>query len=186
MKPFPPDIAKRLRDHRFPEEAIKPLPKAGGLHTISSAYIVELLNDVFGPGGWALVAEVDYQLSKEKEIVASGYLQAGEVKTPKVYGSSTNKDIGDMAKGAFTAVLSKASSYWGIGLYVYKGDLDRSRKTMSNITEKLLEKMKWDGVVHADGSVYLEGDTGRYPIYLDEASLKLCRSLSKTWTDGHS
>lgn len=101
------------------------------LHSIKPIYITERLNDVFGVNGWHMAI---MPVEEENNYIKPGLPQDNPEVMFKVYfwvpefgirreivASSSNRDVGDAAKGAVSDCLSKIGSMLGIGHQVYKG-----------------------------------------------------------------
>jgi hypothetical protein len=111
----------------FPSEAMtKDMSRGFELTSIKAQYVVERLNEVFGPAGW----KADYTvqlLDKEQGCIVKCVLIAnsggGEelIQRSAFGGSEIKKNIGDTIKSAMTDSLSKAASHIGIGNEVFKG-----------------------------------------------------------------
>lgn len=105
----------------LPPEALKPHPTKKYLTTINVGYVVERMNDVFGIGGW--YQECTVIESTGSMIVMHSVLHVPEYNiTIHTYGGNDNVDRGDAYKGAQTDALTKACSYLGIGLHVWKNE----------------------------------------------------------------
>jgi hypothetical protein len=119
----------------IPAEAITTHPSKTYLSTIKAIYVIERLNEVFGPGEWRTTSKIVPMAGGEPYIETTTsrgrsmytVLMDTIFEVPeygiyyRVSASSTNDDIGDAAKGATTAGISKCASYLGIGMDVYKG-----------------------------------------------------------------
>lgn len=118
-KEIPEYIKKKLKEP-LPLEALKPHPTKSFLTVINPAYVVERLNDAFGIGGWNIRSRV---ISQDTEhIVVQAMLSIPDYGIVlEAFGGNKNDDLGDSYKGAQTDALTKAASYLGIGLDIYKG-----------------------------------------------------------------
>lgn len=120
------DIYKKLTAD-FPAEAMsKDMSRGFELTSIKAQYVVERLNEVFGPEGW----KADYTvqlLDKEqgcivKCVLIANYDEGKEMIQRSAFGGSEiKKTVGDTIKSAMTDSLSKAASHMGIGNEVFKG-----------------------------------------------------------------
>lgn len=103
----------------LPAEALKPHPTKAFLTTISSIYVTERLNDVFGVGAWRVKSEV--QEADAKMIVVKTTFTIPEYGIEyECYGGNDNVDRGDAYKGAVTDAITKIGSWLGIGADVWK------------------------------------------------------------------
>jgi hypothetical protein len=110
----------------FPAEAMEQFEYKEGLTltSLKAQYIVERLNNVFGPLGWKLETGIDSALSTEQEVVVTGALRFGQTTTGEYSGSAKFEaygNRGDAVNAARTRVLSKAASHIGIGNDIFKG-----------------------------------------------------------------
>ena len=105
----------------LPNEALKQHPTKKFLTTINPAYVIERMNEVFNVGGWYMDTETIE--NSDKMIVLKITLRVPkhgiEITT---YGGNDNPDKGDAYKGAQTDGFTKACSYLGIGLEVWKNE----------------------------------------------------------------
>ena len=114
----------------FPPEAIKIDSSRGfELTGIKEAYVVERLNQVFGPCGTGWVFIVKEKHYDEHYAYCEGALKyrLGEVWSEEIpcYGDCNivRDRIGDATKGAFSDCLKKGASLLGVGHEAYKGIL---------------------------------------------------------------
>jgi len=136
---LPDELVAHLRAP-LPAGAIAPHPTKPYLSSIKSAFVIERLNEVFGPGGWQEHYEfVDsYRFSKcvkdpngppgsSREVTATMIVMKLYFSVPRygifieAYGGNDNEDRGDAYKGACTDALTKAASHLGVALDIYKG-----------------------------------------------------------------
>lgn len=133
-----PEEVKALQAE-FPDEAFK--PGAGGkqhLLYIEHAFLRDRLNQVLGPGQWALIPrnrweEKFEQWSNGKRIEASriyveamlmvrGSFVAEAVGDMVYYPKNQSTNYGDAVEGAKTAALRRCCKEFGIGLQAWKQD----------------------------------------------------------------
>lgn len=104
----------------LPKDAVLPHPTKKFLSTIKAIYVVERLNEVFGPGLWILknsiVREDTKHIVVKSELTFEEYLGYYEA-----FGGNDNPDLGDAYKGACTDALTKIGSFLGVAMEVYKG-----------------------------------------------------------------
>lgn len=111
----------------LPAEAVNPHPSKTYLSTIKIPYVTEVLNEVFGTGGWKVFTEVDKDLCTEKMMIVKVTLTAPEYDVHyECYGGNDNPDRGDALKGATTDAMTKIASWMGIGADVFKGKHDEA------------------------------------------------------------
>lgn len=116
----------------FPDEAIQQHPTKKFLSTIKAIYITERLNDVFGIGGW--IVEHEIFSDTEDYVTAKGFISIPScgIKTPVQYGghkkTGVNTEPADGYKSAVTDCISKCASYLEIGIDVFKGKKEPSKK----------------------------------------------------------
>lgn len=123
-----PAIFEQLAE-RLPDGAYKTVNVRGGFTSIDAYHIVEKLTDIFGLCGCGWGIEVDEFQHHDKCVAAIGYLwyklPDGDdtvYKVPAVgEGQQRGGSVADAMKMAQTNMISKAASYIGIGLGVYKG-----------------------------------------------------------------
>lgn len=110
----------------FPPEAYSTDSSRGfNLTSLKAQYAIERLNDVLGINGWDLKGQF---VPTEKGILYMGSLSILNEKEPihsvEAIGYADNKkNIGDTYKSARTDALSKASSYFGLGNEMFKGNI---------------------------------------------------------------
>lgn len=110
----------------LPAEAVKPHPSKTFLSTIKIPYVTEVLNEVFGVGGWQIRTEVAE--AGEKMVVVKTTFTAEEYGIHyECYGGNDNIDRGDAYKGAVTDAMTKIASWMGIGADVFKGRHEEAR-----------------------------------------------------------
>jgi len=134
-EPVPPAMIEKL-NAPLPARAITPHPTKSYLSSIKPAYVIERLNEVFGPGGWHEVYEFVESQAFTKTITKDGktierpatmVVMKAYFTVPRygihmeAYGGNDNEDRGDAYKGACTDALTKIASHLGIGMEVYKG-----------------------------------------------------------------
>ena len=124
-----PAIFEQLAE-RMPDSAYKTVNVRGGFTSIDAYHIVERLTDAFqGICGHRFGIHVDEFQHHDKCVAAIGYLwyklPDGDdtvYKVPAVgEGQQRGGSVADAMKMAQTNMMSKAASYIGIGLGVYKG-----------------------------------------------------------------
>lgn len=126
----------------LPAEAISPHPSKSYLSTINPAYVIDRLNEVFGPGAWRTTCtEI-----KEKEVKKTSGVSIMVVVKLKLevpdngisyeqYGGNDNDDLGDAYKGATTDALTKIASYLGIGLDVWKEKPGKKKASSTSVQQ---------------------------------------------------
>lgn len=157
------DTFKKLQEP-FPDKAYKKVEYGRGFTSIDAYYIVERFHTVFDDWGMKnLEFSVHEKPWKDKHgdsgitisVSCVGELWA---KTGDDYtsiwavgaGTVIKGDVAEAYKKAQTNMLSKASSYWGVGLDVYKGEhqddpyLDRTTSSTSFTPPPTPEKESWD------------------------------------------
>ena len=124
-----PAIFEQLAE-RMPDGAYKTVNVRGGFTSIDAYHIVERLTDAFGLCGCGWGIEVETFEHHDKCVAAIGYLwyRLPDDDTDTVYkvpavgeGQQRGGSVADAMKMAQTNMMSKAASYIGIGLGVYKG-----------------------------------------------------------------
>ena len=124
-----PAIFEQLAE-RLPDGAYKTVNVRGGFTSIDAYHIVEKLTDTFGLCGCGWGIEVDEFQHHDKCVAAIGHLwyrfplddTDTVYKVPAVgEGQQRGGSVADAMKMAQTNMMSKAASYIGIGLGVYKG-----------------------------------------------------------------
>lgn len=116
----------------LPKWATKAHPTKKNMTVIHPMAVVDILNKVFGIGGWELdtryiSCEPFVQKTKngERDMFRATVSATFSVEDYGIYlsqfGGSSNDDAGDALKGAATDALTKIASYLGIGAYIYKG-----------------------------------------------------------------
>lgn len=132
----------------LPPQAIKPHPTKTFLSTINPIYVVERLNEVFGIGSWYFDTEVI--IKENKMIVVKGELTVPEYQIRiSAYGGNDNPDLGDAYKGAQTDSLTKAASYLGIGVDVWK-DTKKQPEKQPNQINSSEEAKNWANTPQGD------------------------------------
>lgn len=130
----PKEIAKLQAD--FPDEAFK--PGAAGkeqLIYIEHAFLRDRLNQVIGPGQWALIPRSrwaeDYQTFKgtqasrvyvEAMLMVRGCFVAESVGEMSYFPKNESQNYGDAVEGAKTAAFRRCCKEFGIGLQAWKKD----------------------------------------------------------------
>jgi len=123
-----PAIFEQLAE-RMPDSAYKTVNVRGGFTSIDAYHIVERLTDAFqGICGHRFGIHVDEFQHHDKCVAAIGYLWYRFPRETKTYtvsavgeGQQRGGSVADAMKMAQTNLMSKAASYIGIGLGVYKG-----------------------------------------------------------------
>jgi len=125
-----PAIFEQLAE-RLPDGAYKTVNVRGGFTSIDAYHIVERLTDAFqGICGHRFGIHVDEFQHHDKCVAAIGYLwyRLPDDDTDAVYkvpavgeGQQRGGSVADAMKMAQTNMMSKAASYIGIGLSIYKG-----------------------------------------------------------------
>lgn len=120
----------------FPDEAFKP-GAAGKEHLIyvEHAFLRDRLNEVIGPGQWALiprsrwaedfVTQKGVQASRvyvEAMLVVRGAFVSEAVGEMEYYPKNASQNYGDAVEGAKTAALRRCCKEFGIGLQAWKKD----------------------------------------------------------------
>lgn len=135
----------------LPKEAVKPHPTLKGMSAIQPMYIIDVLNEAFGIGGWIFETEF-IACNPYTQTTKTGsremYMSAvkGILKVPKYqihieqFGGSPSPDMGDALKGGATDALTKCASYLGVGASIYKGqgNIDGFELSPRDACEKLL------------------------------------------------
>ena len=113
---------------RMPDSAYKTVNMRGGFTSIDAYHILERLTDAFGlcGRGWGIEVE-DFQ-HHDKCIAAVGHLWYRLPDDDTLYkvqavgeGQQRGGSVADAMKMAQTNLMSKAASFLGIGLAIYKG-----------------------------------------------------------------
>lgn len=120
----------------FPDEAFKP-GAAGKEHLIyiEHAFLRDRLNEVIGPGQWALIPRSrwaeDFVTMKgqpasrvyvEAMLVVRGAFVSEAVGEMEYYPKNASQNYGDAVEGAKTAALRRCCKEFGIGLQAWKKD----------------------------------------------------------------
>lgn len=120
----------------FPDEAFKS-GAAGKEHLIyiEHAFLRDRLNEVIGPGQWALIPRSrwaeDFVTSKgqpasrvyvEAMLVVRGAFVSEAVGEMEYYPKNASQNYGDAVEGAKTAALRRCCKEFGIGLQAWKKD----------------------------------------------------------------
>lgn len=120
------EMQRAALNRPLPAEAVKPHPSKTFLSTIKIPYVTEVLNEVFGVGGWQIRTELVE--AGAKMVVVKTTLTADEYGIHyECYGGNDNPDRGDAYKGAVTDAMTKIASWMGIGADVFKGRHDEAR-----------------------------------------------------------
>lgn len=120
----------------FPDEAFR--PGAAGkdnLIFIEHAFLRDRLNDVFGPGQWAIIPRnrwaEDFRTEKgvdatrvyvEAMLLVRGCFVAEAVGDMVYYKNNQTQNYGDCVEGAKTGALRRCTKELGIGLQAWKKD----------------------------------------------------------------
>lgn len=131
----------------LPAEAVKPHPSKTFLSTIKIPYVTEVLNEVFGVGGWQIRTEVAE--AGAKMVVVKTTLTVDEYGIHyECYGGNDNPDRGDAYKGAVTDAMTKIASWMGIGADVFKGRHDEARAIADILAATTKEELQsvWNRV----------------------------------------
>jgi hypothetical protein len=124
-----PVIFKELAE-RLPDAAYKSVNMRGGFTSIDAYHIVEKLTSVFGLCGVGFGMRVDTWHTTDKAVAAEGVLwyRLPDAADDSIYevpaigeGIIRSGSLADAMKMAQTNMLSKASSFIGVGLAIYKG-----------------------------------------------------------------
>ena len=124
-----PVIFEELAE-RLPDAAYKSVNMRGGFTSIDAYHIVEKLTSIFGlcGGGWGM--RVDTWHTTDKAVAAEGVLwyRLPDADDDRIYevpaigeGIIRSGSLADAMKMAQTNMMSKAASFIGIGLAIYKG-----------------------------------------------------------------
>jgi hypothetical protein len=120
----------------FPDEAFK-AGASGKEHLIyiEHAYLRDRLNQVFGPGQWAIIPRnrwaEDFRTAKNVEasrvyveamLLIRGCFVAEAVGDMVYYKNNDSQNYGDAVEGAKTAALRRCAKELGIGLQAWKKD----------------------------------------------------------------
>lgn len=120
----------------FPDEAFKP-GAAGKEHLIyiEHAYLRDRLNQVIGPGQWAIIPrnrwEEKFTTQKgtdasrvyvEAMLLVRGCFVAEAIGEMEYYPSNASQNYGDAVEGAKTAALRRCCKEFSIGLQAWKKD----------------------------------------------------------------
>lgn len=133
----------------LPAEAVKPHPSKTFLSTIKIPYVTEVLNEVFGVGGWQI--RTDLVEAGAKMVVVKTTLTVDEYGIHyECYGGNDNPDRGDAYKGAVTDAMTKIASWMGIGADVFKGRHDEARAIADILAATTKEELQsvWNRVKH--------------------------------------
>jgi hypothetical protein len=132
-------------DRDLPSQALKPHPTKSYLTTINAAFLYDILNDVFGVGGWVIDSSVIKGGSKQNDKNGEQMVAKVELLIPKYgiyrmsYGGNDNIDIGDAYKGAVTDAVTKICSTLMKGVNkVWKNE---AGKSSSNVTTE--KQLSW-------------------------------------------
>ena len=124
-----PVIFEELAE-RLPDAAYKSVNMRGGFTSIDAYHIVEKLTSVFGLCGVGFGMRVDTWHTTDKAVAAEGVLwyRLPDADDDRIYevpaigeGIMRSGSLADAMKMAQTNMLSKASSFIGVGLAIYKG-----------------------------------------------------------------
>lgn len=121
------DLYKKLTED-FPAEALsKDTSRGFELTSVKAQYLVERMNEVFGPAGW----RADYAVVKENEqgivlkcvVIANADGGESAIQRSAFGGAdfSAKKSLSDTYKSAMTDSLSKTLSHIGLANEVFKG-----------------------------------------------------------------
>src|SRR5688572_11269373 len=135
MLTLSPEEIKGLQAE-FPDEAFK--PGAAGkedLIYIEHAFLRDRLNQVIGPGQWALIPRSrwaeDFKTSQNKPasrvyveamLIVRGAFVSEAVGEMEYYPNNASQNYGDAVEGAKTAALRRCCKEFGIGLQAWKKD----------------------------------------------------------------
>lgn len=131
----------------LPAEAVKPHSSKTFLSTIKIPYVTEVLNEVFGVGGWQIRTELVE--AGAKMVVVKTTLTADEYGIHyECYGGNDNPDRGDAYKGAVTDAMTKIASWMGIGADVFKGRHEEARAIADILAATTKEELQsvWNRV----------------------------------------
>ena len=114
---------------RMPDSAYKTVNMRGGFTSIDAYHILERLTDAFGLCGCGWGIEVEDFQHHDKCIAAVGHLWYRLPDDDTVFykvqavgeGQQRGGSVADAMKMAQTNLMSKAASFLGIGLAIYKG-----------------------------------------------------------------
>ena len=113
---------------RMPDSAYKTVNMRGGFTSIDAYHIVERLTDTFGLCGCSWGIEVETFEHHDKCVAAVGHLWYRLPDDDTIYkvpavgeGQQRGGSVADAMKMAQTNLMSKAASFLGIGLAIYKG-----------------------------------------------------------------
>jgi len=140
----------------LPEDALKKHPTKTFLTSIKAMYVVERLNDVFGPCGWDFEHDIVGNTTTHSGgkdvpfVLVHGriYMREFDLYTPIQYGGhetdTKNVDPSDGYKSAVTDALSKCASTLEIGIQVYKGNpySKQANKTTRKAQASMADKAK--------------------------------------------
>lgn len=134
LKLTPEEVSSLQQE--FPDEAFK--PGAAGkenLIYIEHAFLRDRLNQVFGPGQWAIIPRNRWaepfttgrgtegsRVYVEAMLVIRGAFVAEAVGAMEYYPKNESQNYGDAVEGAKTAALRRCAKELGIGLQAWKQD----------------------------------------------------------------
>lgn len=133
----------------LPAEAVKPHPSKTFLSTIKIPYVTEVLNEVFGVGGWQTFCDPIESLCTEKMMVVKLTFKVPQYDIHyECFGGNDNSDRGDALKGAETDAMTKIASWMGIGADVFKGRHDEARAIADILAATTKEELQsvWNRV----------------------------------------
>lgn len=158
-----PDQARDLA-HQLPDGAVSPHPSKNYPSTINAAFVIERLNAVFGVGAWH--HQIIEHWRDGKFALVRTALHCPGCEPIEAFGGNDNADPGDAYKGAVTDAFTKAASYLGVGLYVWK-----ERKAQQPAPQQRTEpkpqssggwkpgEAKYDGDCVLCGNPYIAGES---------------------------
>jgi len=132
----------------FPKEALAPLKKGKGFYltTIKAQWVVERLNEVFGPCGigWKYTTKFCREDSYVLAHVNLQYKVNGEWSEiiQGTGGHKINPELADAYKSAETDAITKIASKLGIGNDVFKGKVNPNSLKTVNIVEEAKKEIK--------------------------------------------
>jgi len=127
-------------------KAVTKHPTKTYLSSIKAIYVTERLNDVFGCGTWQIRTEKISENDKGMIVVKTTLTIPQYGVYYESFGGNDNGgdgnknfDLGDAYKGATTDAITKICSYMGIGIEVFKGNVNVAPKQPTDTQQKAKE-----------------------------------------------
>jgi hypothetical protein len=120
------------------------------LDYVDIGYVVNMLNSIFGLGGWDFENEIVEKLTSQDEVVVKGRLTVRGVREDVVYSITKEQfgqagkmgSLGDSAKGAASDALKKCASLIGIASDVYYPHVYSVKESLENPSETKVEPVQ--------------------------------------------